>query len=248
VQTAHRLDNGNLTDRVARTSISPASCSRTVRYGPLIADLAALARHVASAEPDESGRMSTFNLALRDARQLVGRDVNTGRPTTSDEGPVSLWGGSIIYLVLLEQIGKSLRPVGGRPLRTRKERALETAIRQFAPKATSETERQVLYALRCAFAHEFGLMNHGKPPYRRVFRLYPYGLGRVVERAPKPWTGDPADASERTSTRVDLALLADLAEDVVAGVRRRAQKGELRSVVSIVELERRFAISVEVTA
>lgn len=206
-------------------------------------DLVALDAHVKQGGLDSSGRISTFNLALSDARKLMGRDTTTGRPDPAVQTPFSSWGGIVLYLVLLEQIGKSLRPLHGRPAKS--EKPLETAIRQFAPGATTKKDRQALYGLRCAFAHEFGLVNDRKGPYQRVFRLYPYGLRRMVVPPRRIWNGKMATASRTTATRVDLSQVADLAEQVVDGVRRSAQRGELRSRSDLAELKKRFTVVVE---
>jgi hypothetical protein len=129
-----------------------------------------LANHV-SGQPIAGGYVSTFNAAAREARVLTGRNPQTGQPDP-DAGSTTVWAGTVVYLILLEQIGKSLRPKGARG-KLQGESAIEKAVRQFAPGRTMKRERQVIYALRNAFAHEFGLFNDGNglPRYRVAFML-----------------------------------------------------------------------------
>jgi len=207
-------------------------------------DQIALDAHVVQAGVDGSGRISTFNLALSQARKLMGRDKTTGLLDPGVQAPPSLWGGTILYLVLLEQIGKTLRPLYGRPARGREQR-LETAIRQFARGAATKKDRQALYGLRCAFAHEFGLVNQRPGPYQRVFRLHPSGLRRMVIPPQRTWNGKMTTASKSTATRVDLRQVADLVEKVVDGVRLSAQRGELRSRLKMADLKKQFSVVIE---
>lgn len=133
--------------------------------------LTLLAEHVAPLKLGTS-YVSTFSTALRDARVVSGRDEETGAEL--NKPVVARFAGVVVYFVLLEQIGKSLRPEGARR-RLARETELERAVRQSAPNKASKRERQVLYALRCAFAHEYGLLNKGRPAgsrtYCTVFRL-----------------------------------------------------------------------------
>jgi hypothetical protein len=211
-----------------------------------------LADHVAPFDPIDPNYVSTFNAAVREARSLSARDPDTGMP---DGGSTStLWAAAIVYLILLEQVGKSLRPLGGRratwkPAGARKPRRepdLEKAIRQFAPSAATKSERQVLYALRCAFAHDFGLFNvRGVPPYRRVFRLDDAPGGPLVSWPRVPWTGKVMDARLETSTTVNLVAFAEVVEAVVRSVRAHSARTTLRPEMPTNELQRRFGFRIE---
>lgn len=123
-----------------------------------------LADHVGP-YPIKVGYVSSFNAALEDARKCTGRDLASGDVKPNESR--ALWAGTFVYLVLLEQIGKTLRPRGGRDLA--KEHELERAIRQFVPGVTNR-QRQAVYALRCAFAHDYGLfnVNRRRPGYTHV--------------------------------------------------------------------------------
>jgi hypothetical protein len=218
---------------------SGAAAATAGRFTP--EDRALLLDHVGAYPPpiDESYH-STFNAGVGEARALTGRDA-TGALT--GEGTRTLWGGTLIYLALLEQIGHSLRPLRGRTIR--KEPTIEKAIRQFAPRAATQRQRQVLYALRCAFAHEFGLFNDkAKVPYRRAFRVDDTPGGPLVIPPRRTWSGKLADLTSATQTTVYLVTVGDLAEDVVRSVRGHAISGTLRSELATTELRTRFGFRV----
>lgn len=198
-----------------------------------------LADHVAPYR-DETGPVSTFVLALREARSCLGRDVDSGRPGSGT--PIHLWAGSVVYLVLLEQIGKSLRPKGSRDVQGEWE--LERAIRQFAPNRTTPYQRNTLYALRCAFAHEFGLFNirRNRPSYQHLFRLDDDPTCSLVKRPARRWSGDYNDTGIAVSTTVGLIALGDLTEEVVRSVRTHSNQTTLRSRLAPGELQRRFSV------
>jgi hypothetical protein len=184
--------------------------------------------------------VSTFVLALREARSCLGRDIDSGR--SSSGTPTHLWAGSVVYLVLLEQIGESLRPKGSRDVN--REKKLERAIRQFTPGRTTPYQRNALYALRCAFAHEFGLfnINHSSQSYQHVFRLDDDPTCPIVKRPARRWSGDYNDTGIAMSTTVGLIALGDLTEEVVRSVRTHSNQTTLRSRLAPGELQRRFSV------
>lgn len=201
-----------------------------------------LADHVAPFRL-ETGYVSTFNAAVLEARLATGRDPRSGKLGAHDTA--TLWSGTVIYLVLLEQIGKSLRPAGGREFK-RPEHALEKALRQFGPRTVTLPQRRVLYALRCAFAHEFGLFNRGNRAgqYRRVFRLDDSRTGPLIRWPGRPWNGRYQDAGPECSTTVNLVRVCDLVENVVRSVRVHSNSVALRSELPVEELQRRFGFHI----
>jgi hypothetical protein len=121
------------------------------------AELAAIARYVHEFREEDGVRhTSTFRAALRDARQLGGRNLDTGAIETE---PVASWPSSLTYLILLDQIGRVICPA---PRRSPKKGDLRDALQDFDP-TISDRDTVMLYALRCAFAHECALANQGQP-------------------------------------------------------------------------------------
>jgi hypothetical protein len=211
-------------------------------------DHAALLEHVGWEPTDGYGWVSTFSAALREARTLTARDLATGR-RLPDEQTSTLWAGTVVYLILLEQIGNSLRPLYKRELQVKngmpREYAVERAVRWFGPRTTLK-QRRMLYALRCAFAHEYGLYNPrlSSPDHQIVFALDDDPTGPLVKWPKVAWNGVPAAATRANSTHVRLVAVGDLVEAVVAGVRRHAMNGTLRSQLPIQELRKRYGFRV----
>jgi hypothetical protein len=207
-------------------------------------DYTVLVDHVAGYPPTGTGWVSTFNAALREARTLTARELDTGKLT--GEQTTTLWAGTVIYLVLLEQIGMSLRPLRKRQLKSKpREQAIERAARWFGPHTTIR-QRRMLYALRCAFAHEYGLYNTNRsnPDYQIVFALDDDPSGPLVKWPQKRWNGVSADATGSNSTHVWLVAVGDLVEDVVTCVRTHAMRGTLRSQLPINDLRERYGFQI----
>jgi hypothetical protein len=209
----------------------------------------ALAEHVAPYRIDPEAPdpyVSTFNAAVREARYVCGRDVDTGQRL--DGRPVAIWAGTLVYLVLLEQIGNTLRPVSGRDLPKQvRESAAARALRQFAPH-TTKPQREVIYALRNAFAHEFGLFNDGRDGrYRHVFTLDDEPGGPLVRWPRRRWDGTVEGVRRATRTTVNLVAVGDLCEDVVRSVREHSNSVALRSRVPMAEMQKRFAFRISET-
>jgi len=195
----------------------------------------------------ESPHVSCFVAALRDAGFCLGRDLKTGLRVSAQHDLAS-WPGTFVYLVLLEQIGKTLRPKGGRDLppkagkKLSDEHPLERALRQFAAGNVTLTQRKALYALRCALAHEYGLFNASKSPdYNRHFTLT--DSGPMFLRPKVKWNGSYSNPNLGSATTVNVIKVADMAEEVVRSVRAHSNQMTLRSRVSLKELQMRFSLT-----
>lgn len=150
---------------------------------------------------------SSFAAALRDARTVTGRDLDTGR--IGDPNMSGSWLGSLGYMVLLDQIGKSFRPVGS-PV-SREPRAFIRALHYFSQ---IEDDRQIdaLYALRCAFAHDFSLSNVGEPRFTHHFRVGANHYHSLVVLPSQPWNGHRTTKRDYTRTYINLWALSDEVE------------------------------------
>ena len=220
-----------------RTATERAKVVTSLRLSGM--DWVRLADHVAPFDPMEVGYVSTFTAAVREARSLTGRDLDSGVLDPAAR-PTALWAGSTVYLILLEQVGKSLRPKGGK--RSAHEYELEKAIRQFAPSSATPRERKVLYALRCAWVHEFGLFNKNPKnvAYQHCFGLEDDLSASLVKWPGRRWDGDTMSAGATTSTTVGLPALGNLTEEVVRSVRVHSNATQLRAEMGTEELRKRF--------
>jgi len=163
--------------------------------------------------------VSCLDAALGDARTASLRDRYTGAPT--DERHSTSWLGAVGYLILIDQIGGTLRlatetePPPGNPFRR--------CLRRFTK--LNDEEIETLYGLRCALAHDFGLFNppdgeEGPEQRHRVFTLDPGAPGLIVP-PPIAWDGKvvPAPDPRQHGTRVNTKRLAQLVEDIVRKLR-----------------------------
>ena len=174
--------------------------------------------------------ISCFRAAVRDARTLSGRDVDTG-DLVSTVGSHA-WPAALMYLVLLDQVGKVIAPTP----RARSEVPFLTALEEFAP-SLSEQDREMLYALRCAFAHEFALANEGRGAKvalrRHIFELYEAGERRLVVDPAEPWNGEYGKSRTGGPTKVNLTEFGTLMEELIAQVESGATDGSLVLVAGV---------------
>ncbi len=152
-------------------------------------------------------------------------------------------GGTLVYFALLDPIGDTLRPTGGRDVKA--ESSIERALRQFAPR-TTVLQRRALYALRNAFAHEFRLVNinRRRPEYTFTFAVNDDVTAPLVRWGARRWDGSLNSTAKKTRTVVGLPAVGDLCESVVRSVRQHSNSVRLRSRVEVDELQRRFAFRV----
>lgn len=185
--------------------------------------------------------VSCFRAAVRDARQLTGRNVDTGTVRRRLRSGRALWPGTLVYLVLLDQVGQVISP---RPRKPAREPFL-MALEEFGPPSLSERDREMLYALRCAFAHEYALANEGPQTgpratsgiRRHLFALAEaHGSTDLVHYPSRGrWNGryDKRMNWKTGTTEVNIVALADLVEEVVARIERMANANELHLVKGV---------------
>ena len=158
---------------------------------------------------------------LEHARSETGRDVDTGE--LANEGKSGSWLGATAYLILLDQIGKCLKPADapnpGGPS------SIERALQMWSSR--SRPEVCALSALRNALAHDFALSNpnNKEPDYQHRFALDRHPT-RLVQLPAERWTGDYR-STEQDTTTVSLRALGDLVETVIAKVKNEAAAGNI---------------------
>jgi hypothetical protein len=137
---------------------------------PLFTNGAALQLHLESQIPTPDGHghafISSFWMAVGNAREATGRDLGTG--AVKDEPSTGSWIGAIGYMVLLDQIGTSLKP-STVPRVT--DQAIICALKHWT--SLDDDSIEALYALRNALAHDYSLFNQNKAndKRRRLFAL-----------------------------------------------------------------------------
>jgi hypothetical protein len=180
--------------------------------------------HKHSVVGDET-HLSTFRALLRDARMLAGRNLDTGDPESE---PIADWPAALLYLILLDQIGRVIRPADATPTSVT---TMTETLKRFAPSLT-ERDHGMLYALRNAFAHEYALTNQHSTDARKQhrFQLTLASDPLLADYRGGPWNGKFGDESEGGPTEVNLTYLGTVVEGVVSEIEKRCDDGALRLV------------------
>jgi hypothetical protein len=192
----------------------------------------AIERHL-SEDFDIYGRrvFHAFGAALKDARRVTGRDIVTGQLLSTKHA--GSWIGAIGYLVLLDQIGACFKPIGRNPI---DKNDIYKALAYFSD--LKEAEIWAIYALRCAFAHDYSLYNKNerRPDLQHWFEVS-QGRTTLVELPTTPWNGDYCNQDRQCLTKIDLEQLGDLVENVVRSVRILAEQHKLEIALAGGEAE-----------
>jgi len=189
------------------------------------------------------GSFSPFSAGVRDARRMTGRIEATGKP--SEEFRPESWLGALGYMAVLDHVGGTLRPARVPRLEGT---GIRLALRYFAPSLSPE-EIDAIYALRCSFAHDFGLVNMPPDASRRArkslthwFALSSAPSRPLVALPPRPWDrkfrSDPA-RNEECWTWVSVPKFGDLVEGIIDDLQVRAQN---RRLVLLMRLEKYTAM------
>jgi hypothetical protein len=153
--------------------------------------------------------VSGFTHALSEARRVTGRDEKTGaKGTPSLHGS---WIGAIAYFALLDQISDCFKPKSA-PLSNLKD--LRRGLEHFT--SLNALERDALYALRCAFTHDYSLYNikRNKPSLTHNFQVTRGASGPVISLPKNPWDGDYRTRNSSNQTTANLEAFGDLVEDL----------------------------------
>lgn len=170
---------------------------------------------------------SGFTHALTEARRTTGRDIHTGAKV--DAALHGSWIGAIGYFALLDQISDCFKP---RQATLSNTRDLRRALEHFT--SLNPPDRDALYALRCAFAHDYSLynINSRHASLTHNFQVVRAGSGPVVSPAKISWNGDFRTRSSDNQTTVNLEAFGDLVEDVVRAIRSLHAAGNLEIVLA----------------
>lgn len=183
---------------------------------------------------------SGFTAALRDARGATGRNLVTGiivKPELTCS-----WLGAVGYLILLDQIGTCFKPHGDAVVEGN---TINRALSYFTDLSTSD--RNALYALRCAFAHDYSLVNEN--PHSQVrthhFMILSDQNFPVVKHPLQSWNGDYALRTKSNATIVNVRELGEVVERVYRKLIDLAKSGNLQVILpgGFTELMSRYRIT-----
>lgn len=168
---------------------------------------------------------SSLHKGLVDCRSATNRDMQTGEKLADKEH--DSWVGALGYLALLDLIGTCLTKDGREPSALAQNNPFVHALEVFAD--LKKEEISALYALRCAFAHDFSLYNihPTKPELTHYFNLLIDDDAPLVQSAKTTWPGDYKHRPPECATAIGLARIGDLVEGIYADLLRFARNGEL---------------------
>jgi hypothetical protein len=169
----------------------------------------AIDAHLTYRPPGNDGHWwSGFAAVLRDARRATGRALDSGAKLAGQEH--DSWLGALGYMVLLDQVGKCFKP---------KDQPVDDSQVSFCKALahfTSLQKREIkaVYALRCAFAHDYSVYNRNTrdPELNHYFNIVSGPDQPVIALPLTAWDGS-ARAGEM-ATRANLEKVGDIAEEV----------------------------------
>jgi len=147
--------------------------------------------------------------ALGNVRNETGRDENGKKNTGQDHGS---WLGAIGYMAILDQIGKCFKPRNRPPLNNLN--SIQKALRYFT--RIGQHKINAIYALRCAFTHDYSLYNqNAKDPALQHRFTVTQGTKPPLVKLPKvAWDGDILNRNHQNQTVINLEKFGDLVEAI----------------------------------
>lgn len=161
--------------------------------------------------------ISPYVAAFQHARFASNRDEKTGNKLPGKKH--SSWLGAIGYMIVLDIIGskfsilESRNRIGEIEKKYNKDQKVPSIIMALGYFSNLPCEEIfALYALRCAFIHDFFLYNNESKKYVHHFQVTD-GKGKVVTLPNIKWDGDLKNRNINI-TIVNLEALGDLVEEI----------------------------------
>lgn len=223
------------------------------RTGPTVSE--ALTAYLSPRRRDPNGVVteSSFAALLRDARGATRRDDN-GHLPPADAGDGRSWLGALGYLCLIDQIGSAVRPTRTTKIPTKhiQPPAFRRCLDRFAGELVpTSADRDTLYALRCALAHDYSLINVGgdgrvrNPSTAQRTRAFTYtcdAFTPLITDASTAWRRSTWSPRREHATLINLYELGNLAEAIVQHVRELHGARRLRINDEYVRSPRELAV------
>lgn len=168
---------------------------------------------------------STLCGALKDARNMTGRNIETGVKDNSNKfGYLGSWLGAMGYITILDQIGKCYRPSTTSPIEKTKSPIIR-ALKYFTK--LSDDQIDALYSLRNAFFHDYSLINKDNPKRMHQFIVDNHPTNPVVVLPKISWDGELNNRNDKNATYVNLQALGDLVESLYNNLLTMAKENNL---------------------
>jgi hypothetical protein len=170
--------------------------------------------------------VSCLAAALREARKITGRNVNSGIPDSNQTcGYLGSWSGAMCYMTILDQVGKCYRPKSSSQLNGIS--SIQKALTYFTILTTIDIN--ALYALRNAFFHDFSLYNRNAkdPTLQHNFQVENHPTNPVVRVPVSKWDGKMSSRTASNITYINLKAFGDLVEGVYSKLVLLNSSGDL---------------------
>ena len=177
-----------------------------------------------SIEGEAYHKWSRLSAILRDAREAIGRDPESGAEIT-EVYPRLIWLSALGYLLWLEALPDFFEhEENSCPMRNYNLRSIESAA-QWAL-GISRKEASALYALRCAFAHGYKLTNtQANNSRRHVFLVDRHE--KLVRLPDKKVSRSIRPKSLHEYTKISLTALSKACEEANSMIPITLKEGKL---------------------
>jgi hypothetical protein len=174
---------------------------------------------------------SGFCGALKDARKMTGRNIETGEKDNSNSfGHLGSWLGTIGYLSLLDQIGGCFKRVNGPIIQANKSGIIK-ALKNFS--SLSDDEIDAIFALRNSFAHDYSLQNIGsRPGLIHHFLVDNSSSNPAIILPRQNWDGLIANKTSQNTTYINLQALGDLVEGLIMNLNQLVDNSEVEIILA----------------
>jgi len=182
-------------------------------------------------ESKDVTHFSGFCGALKDARKMTGRNIETGEKDNSNSfGHLGSWLGTIGYLSLLDQIGGCFKRVNGPIIQANKSGIIK-ALKNFS--SLSDDEIDAIYALRNSFAHDYSLQNIGsRTGLIHHFLVDNSSTNPAIILPQQNWDGLIANKTYKNTTYINLQKLGDLVEELIMNLNQLVDNSEVEIILA----------------
>lgn len=205
-------------------------------------------------------RRSCLLMAVRNARYLTGRNINTGKAlgicemeynvlkkedvTTHQLYNEHFFSGLAMYLIAIDCIGCLFENSTITP-KTENNNSIIRALKSFS--SLDDERIEAVKDLRNTLAHNFGLATESKGGVKKTkhkFTLSFSDKAEAIKLPKKDWDGDYDDKKQSRSTIIGVSSFCDLAESIITNVYSCYESGSLKLRIDENEATTRFTVLV----
>ena len=199
-------------------------------------------------------------MAVRNARYLTGRDINTVKAlgicemeyhvlkkedvTTHQLYNEHFFSGLAMYLIAIDCIGCLFENSTITP-KIENNNSIIRALKSFS--SLDDERIEAVKDLRNTLAHNFGLATESKGGAKKTMHKFTLSFSdkaEAIKLPKKDWDGDYDDKKQRRSTIIGVSSFCDLTESIIANVYSCYESGSLKLRIDENEAKSRFTVLV----